>query len=240
MKKLFISYSSDDVRKMRILEELIMNTKIFVPLIISDRRISLKSLSDKVIDGIKEADYIIPILSQNSISNQWVNQEIGYSVGKSKALRPIVSEALLNDLKGFIHKGLDIPYTYLPNNHSASENKKFKQACKKLLNDLRIENEDLKDFNLIDFFPGLWKSNYDPEIEINSDSKYYIKGRLSFSIKNFNYDLSKKLLSFVKNELKPPNRILLNNLKIEEFGEKYSGTEIENGRTLQIKYEKIN
>ena len=45
-------------------------------------RLSRFEVTKKVADGIRESQIIIPILTKNSISSQWVNQEIGFAVAK--------------------------------------------------------------------------------------------------------------------------------------------------------------
>lgn len=82
------------------------------PIIVAAKRSPEKSFADKVKDGIFESDYIVPILTKDSVNNQWVNQEIGYAeaLGIRIKIFPIVETPILDDLKGFIHKNIELPY----------------------------------------------------------------------------------------------------------------------------------
>ncbi len=134
--KIFVSYFSGDDPKLKIVKEILKGEERIKPIIIADKREPKKLLTEKVIEGIKQADYIIPILTERSISTQWINQEIGYSKALAKNLIPIVELEIIDDLKGFIHKQIDLPYSYNRNSHKASENKSFKKAFEKLIIDL--------------------------------------------------------------------------------------------------------
>jgi len=63
-KFIFISYASTDNEKVDILKNQILTSNSFEPIIIADQRKALKPLAQKVIDGIKKSDYIIPIMTQ--------------------------------------------------------------------------------------------------------------------------------------------------------------------------------
>src|SRR5688572_148609 len=112
-KQIFISYTEKDKSRMETLKRIIEQTKFFnPPLIIGDLSYASRPLDQKVIDGINMSDYIIPILTTNSISSQWVNQEIGFATASRKTILPIVQEESVDFLKGFIHKNIDLPYRY--------------------------------------------------------------------------------------------------------------------------------
>lgn len=108
------------------------------PIVIASRRSAQSPLTKKVIDGILEADILMPILTRNSINSQWVNQEIGYTRSlEQKSIIPIVEEQTMDDLKGFIHKQLDLPYSFRsfednPRKESFSFNKTIKQVIQDL------------------------------------------------------------------------------------------------------------
>jgi hypothetical protein len=143
--KLFISYATEDVVKMKSLKKIIENKfKNNCEVInIVERRDPTMPLSEKIINGLNESRFFIPILTKNSIKNQWVNQEIGYakaieSTDKDKIkFFPIVENSILNILKGFIHKQLDLPFKYtsnkkFPQKESASYKKCREQLCQHL------------------------------------------------------------------------------------------------------------
>jgi len=128
-KKIFISYSDADRNKMRSVERLINGTDIFTPIVIADNRQVLLQLTEKVKTGIFECDYFVPILTSNSITTQWVNQEIGFATAINRKTIPIVERQLIDTLKGFIHKQLDLSYLFEGNQaNSRSEASKFTRS----------------------------------------------------------------------------------------------------------------
>jgi hypothetical protein len=136
-KKLFISYSHVDITKVNIIKKVLLNNTSFEAIIIAFNREALKPLSSKVIEGIKSADCIIPILTSESIKTQWINQEIGYATALNKLIIPVVEIDCIDQLKGFIHKQIDLPYTYCLKSHKATENKGFKKQFAQLIDDLQ-------------------------------------------------------------------------------------------------------
>ncbi len=111
-KKVFVGYSSQDQDKVTDLCESMEKTQLIEPLVVANRRNPGKLLTEKVITGIKDADCLMPILTEKSVSNQWVNQEIGYAKARGKEPVPLVDTNILNDLKGFINKEMDLPYKF--------------------------------------------------------------------------------------------------------------------------------
>lgn len=151
-RKIFISYSSADLDRVKILEELINKSKLFIPIIIADQRQALIPLAQKVIDGIKNSDIIVPILTTESIKGQWINQEIGFATSEEKKIMPIVQKEIIHRLKGFIHKEIDLPYSFSKGTKLLITNDSFIKACEVLLNDLETAYElpinDKKDLSL--------------------------------------------------------------------------------------------
>lgn len=157
--KVFISYSDLDRSRMRSLERIIRDSKHFIPIIIADRLDALKSLTDKVKVGITESDYILPIITINSIGSQWVSQEIGYAVALNREIIPIVEQQIINELKGFIHKNIDLPYKFSEKGNPKTTRGAYRKVCKLLINDLLIANNLLpKSVELGNIFPGKWRS----------------------------------------------------------------------------------
>jgi hypothetical protein len=139
-KKVFISYSVKDNRKLELLKsELQINKIDFV--VVADRRNPLVSLSDKVIKGLEECEIVIPLLTSNSVFNQWVNQEIGFAKAKQKEIIPLVAADCFKDLKGFVNQQTDCPFQFKVNNSQAAENRNFKIACKELIDHLKRNSE---------------------------------------------------------------------------------------------------
>lgn len=246
-KKIFISYSDTDRNKMRSVERLINGTEIFTPIVIADNRQVLIQLTEKVKTGIFECEYFVPILTRNSISTQWVNQEIGFATAINRKTIPIVEKQLIDTLKGFIHKQLDLSYLFEGNqNNSRSEASKFTSVSKVLINDLLlINNVTPKVMSLENLFPGKWRNIYvtkdgesgSEDFEIKDGYKYIIKGKHMFNLENISIDLKKNKIKFKKVGISPDNRFALNEIKIIEVGKKYEGFENE---TTNIAYYRID
>ncbi|VXD14245.1 toll/interleukin-1 receptor domain-containing protein [Marinoscillum sp. 108] len=140
-KKLFISYSDFDKEKIELIISELENHNTFEPLVIASNREALKPLVKKVTDGIESSFVIIPILTAKSISTQWINQEIGYSIAIKKSVKPIVEHQIIKSLKGFIHKQVDLPYSYESQDEKEIENTNFLKAFRDLVSDLESEEE---------------------------------------------------------------------------------------------------
>ena len=171
---IFISYSDYDKDKVDlIVNELEGNTKFF-PIVIASNRVALKPLAQKVADGIIQAKVILPILTKNSIPTQWINQEIGFATALSKRIMPIVESNLINKLKGFIHKQIDLPYNFRPNSDKAAEHIDFLKQVRNLLADLEEEFQILV---TADELPE--KSDFEKSLELadksNEESKFQIQ-----------------------------------------------------------------
>jgi hypothetical protein len=138
---LFISYASENNDKVELLETELKDHPPFVPLVVAKKREPNKALVKKVTEGIDSAYRIIPILSLESFKTQWINQEIGYAIGKNVQIVPIVQKEVLNDLKGFVHKQNDCPYTYIyrPSPFKRIETQSFMDCIKILIKDLEDE-----------------------------------------------------------------------------------------------------
>ena len=246
-KKIFISYSDNDRNKMRSVERLINSTDTFTPIIIADNRQILLQLSEKVKTGIFECYYFIPILTRNSITTQWVNQEIGFATAINRKTIPIVEKQIIDTLKGFIHKQLDLSYLFEGNEgNGRSEASKFTATSKILINDLLLENNVTpKTVSLENLFPGKWKNIYmiadgssgSEEFEIREGNKYVINGKHMFNLENISIDLKKKKIKFKKVGIPPDNRFANNDINILEIGKKYEG--LEDG-TTKISYYRID
>jgi hypothetical protein len=135
MRRIFISYCQDDFDKVKILQDHLKEIDSIEPVIVADKREPLKPLAQKVSDNILSCEYFIPILTQNAITAQWINQEIGFAISSRRKILPIVENQTIDGLKGFIHKQIDIPYCF---SSTPSENEyiSFKQACELLVSDL--------------------------------------------------------------------------------------------------------
>lgn len=144
-KKIFISYSDFDKNKMRHLERVIKAEQGLDTIIIADNKRALIQLTDKVKNGIKDCNYFIPIITRQSIKTQWINQEIGFAVAKGNCkIIPIVEKQIIDDLKGFIHRQVDLPYCFEGNiENRRSESIKFVSVARNLVKDIIDEIKNI-------------------------------------------------------------------------------------------------
>jgi hypothetical protein len=103
-QKIFISYSNSDINKVDLIREELKSHSYLEPVIIASNREALRPLAEKVSEGILQSEVIIPILTNNSINTQWINQEIGFATAYKKKIMPIIERGIIDHLKGFIHK----------------------------------------------------------------------------------------------------------------------------------------
>ena len=115
MVKVFVSYCVEDKDLMVIIRDLINSKPPLKALIVLEEQSDLSLNSDKIKNSIKESKVFIPILTSNSLNNQWVNQEIGFAFGTVKNIQiiPLVEKKITHDLKGFINSSIDLNYRYI-------------------------------------------------------------------------------------------------------------------------------
>jgi hypothetical protein len=114
--KLFISYSTLDTDKKEIIKNLINNSEKLEAIVVPEQYSSLDYNAEKIKKSLDSCMVFLPILTSNSINNQWVNQEIGYVFGsniiKIENIFPIVEKNIMSDLKGFISDSNDLNFRY--------------------------------------------------------------------------------------------------------------------------------
>lgn len=136
---IFISYSDFDKNKVALIVKELEGSAKFYPIVIASNREALKPLAQKVADGIIHSKIVLPILTKNSVPTQWINQEIGFATALCKRIMPIVESELIDKLKGFIHKQIDLPYHYRSNEQDKSqEENDFIKQVRYLLADLEV------------------------------------------------------------------------------------------------------
>jgi hypothetical protein len=140
---IFVSYSDFDKDKVDLIVDELKGNTMFEPIVISENREALKPLAQKVANGILQAKVLLPILTKKSIKTQWINQEIGFATALNKKIMPIVESNLIDKLKGFIHKQIDLPYNYLPNTDRAIEQKEFINQVRNIVCDLENDFQKL-------------------------------------------------------------------------------------------------
>jgi hypothetical protein len=132
--KIFISYCSEDTNKMRALKRAIEKCSFLMPVVVADNRSPKQSLAEKVKRAIHDSDYLVSILTKDSIRNQWVNQEIGFAEALENKIRtcPIVEASIAKQLKGFIHNNIEL-CTFMHSTNKEKESEHFRSCCKLLL-----------------------------------------------------------------------------------------------------------
>jgi|GEM_PF-2003078 len=134
--KIFVSYSSHDDNKRTALSKA-LKTSGQEPVVVAARIQPGTPFTVKVMTGVQESDYFVPILTGASFTTQWVNQEIGYAQGIGKPILPIVDEGIIGDLKGFVHAQIDLfRFTAAPGD-PRREAASFRRAYLKLIAYLR-------------------------------------------------------------------------------------------------------
>lgn len=121
MIKVFISYSAEDTYKKDILKKKFEENNQTTPLVVEDFKQPAKDLSEKIKEFMKKSDVFVVLLTEKSMYNQWVNQEIGFAFshylsGKKSKIIPVVEKRILHKLKGFIHSNIDLSFAFSRNN----------------------------------------------------------------------------------------------------------------------------
>lgn len=141
--KLFISYSTLDTDKKEIIKNLINNSEKLEAIVVPEQYSSLDYNAEKIKKSLDSCMVFLPILTSNSINNQWVNQEIGYAFGSNKIkienIFPIVERKIMTDLKGFISSSNDLNFRYNNDND-------FEMEAEKLVNHLIDKFKNYLDF----------------------------------------------------------------------------------------------
>ena len=167
----------------------------------------------------------------------------------NKEIFPILDLSIIDQLKGFIHKNIDLPYNFFQDTSKRASNNAFRKICVQLVNDLLRKNNHLPlTLNIQYLFSGLWKSTYTAphldgigteDVEIKGKN-YYSNGIYRFNVNNFRLSDDKTKVSFIKVDIKKRKRKLRNDLIITKLGEVYLGTEFdEQGRPISITYSKV-
>jgi hypothetical protein len=114
--KVFISYCIEDNDKMEIIKNLINKSEKLESIVVLQQKSNLLYSADKIIESLNNSTIFLPIITSNSICNQWVNQEIGFVFGsksfKSENIKPIVENKIMYQLKGFISASNDLNYLF--------------------------------------------------------------------------------------------------------------------------------
>lgn len=184
MKIVFISHSKEDANKVKALKKAIGKYESeFKTIVIIDQKIPGQYFTEKVTNGLDKCDIICPIITKKSFNNQWVNQEIGYAFAKKKSIIPIVSNSVLEKLKGFINSQLDCPFRFDQSTDKSKEATSFRKAYKELIDHiLNIGKTNIRNNGTL-----IFDSKIHPEI-IKQGGTYTTKVKFSGNIKNGFFD----------------------------------------------------
>ncbi len=242
--KVFLSYCSEDKNKMRSLQRLLRSTSGLTDIVVADKRSALEDLSQKVCAEIDKADFFVPILTRRSIPSQWVNQEIGYARARvpNWAIKPIVEEEISRELEGFIHRNVDLPYTFPGDPNARKEALAFLKYCKLLVQDLQLGIDDPAG-TPDELFRGRWKNTYtnrsgevaEEEFEIRGTDQYYVKNRHVFNVIDFHHDSRSGRIKFRKVGVGRDQRDLMNDL-VQVDARTLEGTEMS---LHKVRYQRI-
>jgi hypothetical protein len=182
---------------------------------------------EKIISRFKNVDFFVPILTSNSISTQYINQEIGYARAKQIIILPIVEKEIIHLLKGFITSQNDLSFTFRTfEGNKKKERKEFRETCELLMGYIssKIKKTNIK---LSDIFNGSWQNDYEfPDgrkgsepFKIKKGNQYYLDGDYMFRLDNIFISKDKKTIRFRKNGVKPnDNRKATNILSLKKNG----------------------
>lgn len=133
-EKVFISFNESDRKRMQILKNRLKTSELVEPVIVEDKRKGNIQLAELITQSLNECKYIIPILSNESIKTQWINQEIGFAQGVKKLqMIPIVQSECIKELKGFIHDQQQLSYQFEITNVTGTDNIQFGKVSNQVL-----------------------------------------------------------------------------------------------------------
>lgn len=114
-QKVFISFFSPDKTYMGHVRNPLLKHSLLEPIVVENREHPSEGFQDVISAAINEADYFLAILTEQSRTSQWVNQEIGFAFATPKLNGrrfAFVEDKILHELKGFFHNQMQHPYTF--------------------------------------------------------------------------------------------------------------------------------
>lgn len=240
--KVFISYSYENDNKRKTIEKLIKESNVLEPIVVANKRQSGRTLEAKVKDGINTSKYFVPILTPESIGNQWVNQEIGYATAKEIPILPIVDSSVSNILKGFVHNQKDLSCRFATTGEPTTDRRKFRKAAAELVQEIMLReapenNEYVKPHmqtmpDMAGLFRGIWQCSYrnkeasgiDRPIRIKND-EYFINNQKKFRITGFFLNGMQTMFKYTKNGFYEDKRVIRGRMEIIDLYQHYEGEE---------------
>jgi hypothetical protein len=142
---IFISFAAEDKNKMEALCFALKKIgQPINPLSILKTENPGKLLAEKISEGIQKSQIFLPIITENSISNQWVNQEIGLAYAHNRFFFPIIDIKILSRLKGIINPQIDFFKYESDNTNWRREAHRFRNCYLELIERLKELFIDIK------------------------------------------------------------------------------------------------
>lgn len=67
----------------------------------------MNDFGQRIKEEITNAECVLAIISSRSLKSLWVNQEIGFTLGKDKPFLPIKKQSISDRGCGFLHSNID-------------------------------------------------------------------------------------------------------------------------------------
>ena len=151
---------------------------------------------------------------------------------------------ILNKLKGFVHKHIDLPYNVETRGKSSrAQSILFSKRVKVLVDDILLKHNVVpKELEPESLFPGVWhrkiqrssRVKINRRIEVRNGNEYWSDGKFNFHLVDFHFDEGEQRVLFKKRN-PVSGREVLNDLRVIKLGERYEGTE--NGD--KVKYVRV-
>lgn len=107
--RVFVSHAYEDLDELRVFLESISYLPIELYIAVEDA--SVGRIPDTIHSEIENTDVVVPFLTDDSVDNHWVNQEIGCAIAHDLTVIPLFQQS--NLLNGFISnmEGVSISYS---------------------------------------------------------------------------------------------------------------------------------
>src|SRR5437879_5150558 len=107
-RKVFFSYSSLDIQTVEVFQRSLRAIG-GEPFMAEQFMATGQNLPDEIAEHIRDSNAFVPFITRNGLTNQWVNQEIGYAYGwmgqqgiDEPYIFPVVESGLGNGVRGFL------------------------------------------------------------------------------------------------------------------------------------------
>lgn len=106
--RVFVSHAYEDLDELRVFLDPISYLPIELYIAIDDA--SVGRIPDTIHSEIESSDVLVPFLTEDSVNNRWVNQEIGCAIAHDLSVIPLFQQSSL--LNGFISNMEGVPISY--------------------------------------------------------------------------------------------------------------------------------